>query len=69
MMLPTALSKSWIYQMLPFIVSQDISLIGNKVPLIGNFTGVAIVNFIPDWESETVNNQSGLQTNSSEILF
>ena len=54
--------------MLPFIVSQDISLIGNKVPLIGNFTGVAIVNFIPDWESETVNNQSGLLTNSSEIL-
>ena len=29
--------------------------------LIGNFTGVPIVNFIPDWESETVN-QSGLQT-------
>ena len=23
MMLPTALSKSWIYQMLPFIVSQE----------------------------------------------
>ena len=33
--------------------------------LIRNFTGVLIVNFIPDWESETVN-QSGLQTNLSE---
>ena len=33
--------------------------------LIGNFTGVPIVNFIPDWESEILN-QSGLQRDSSE---
>ena len=33
--------------------------------LIRNFTGVLIMNFIPDWESEIVN-QSGLQTNLSE---
>ena len=29
-LLPNALRKSWIYQMLPFIVSRDISPIGNK---------------------------------------
>ena len=33
--------------------------------LLGNFTGEPIMNLIPDWESEIVN-QSGLQTNSSE---
>ena len=33
--------------------------------LTGNFTGVPIMNFRPDCESEIVN-QSGLQTNSSE---
>ena len=32
MFLPTALRKSWIQQMLSFIVSRDISPIGNKVP-------------------------------------
>ena len=32
MLLPTALRKSWIQQMLSFIVSSDISPIGNKVP-------------------------------------
>ena len=33
--------------------------------LIGNFTGVPIMNFIWDWESQIVN-QSGLQIDSSE---
>ena len=33
--------------------------------LIGNFTGVPIMDFILNWESEIVN-QSGLQANSSE---
>ena len=32
MLLPTALRKSWIYQLLSFIVSRDASPIGNKVP-------------------------------------
>ena len=32
--------------------------------LIGKFTWVSIMNFIPDWESDFVH-QSGLQTNSS----
>ena len=31
MLLPTALMKSWIYQVLPFNVSRDTSPIGNKV--------------------------------------
>ena len=35
--------------------------------LIGNFTGGPIINFIPDWESEIVN-QSGLKTHLSENL-
>ena len=34
--------------------------------LIGNFTGVQIVNFILDWEYEIVN-QSGLQTISEKV--
>ena len=33
MLLPNALRRSWIYQMLPFIFSQDISPIRNKVPV------------------------------------
>ena len=33
--------------------------------LIGSFIGVAIMNFISDWEDETVD-PTGLQTNSSE---
>ena len=32
MLLPTALRKWWLYQMLPLIVSRDISPIGSKVP-------------------------------------
>ena len=31
-LLPTALKKSWIYQVLSFIVNRDTLLIGNKVP-------------------------------------
>ena len=31
-LLPNALKKSWIYQVLPFIVSRDTSPIENKVP-------------------------------------
>lgn len=39
MLLPTALRKSWICQVLRFIVSWDTSL-------ISNFTGATIMNFI-----------------------
>ena len=64
MLLPTAFRKSWIYQVLLFIVSRDTS--PNKIK-IGNqkFYFYIILSFIPDWESETVN-QSELQTNLSE---
>ena len=58
MLLPTVLRKSWIYQMLPFIVSWSLSPIWNKVP-DREFTGVPIMNFIPVWESKIVN-QFGL---------
>ena len=57
MLLPTALKKCWIYQVLRFT--------NNLNFLIGNFTGVVIMNFIPGWESEFVN-QAGLETNLSE---
>ena len=30
-LLPTAFKKSWIFQVLPFVFSQDISTIWNKV--------------------------------------
>ena len=33
--------------------------------MIGNFSGAPIMNFIPDWESEIVN-QSGVQTSLSQ---
>ena len=32
MMLPNALRKSWIYQVLPFMANQNTSSIGNKIP-------------------------------------
>ena len=32
MLLPTCLTKSWKYQVLPFIVNRGTSPIGNKVP-------------------------------------
>ena len=52
MLLPNAFEKSAIYQVLPIIIST-----GHLIDrfLIGNFTGVSIMSFIPDWESETVN--------------
>ena len=50
--------------MLPFIVSPDISPIGNKVP-DREFYWRAIMNFIQDWESEIVNKCS-LEASSSE---
>ena len=53
MLLPTALRKLWIYQVLPFIVSRNILPIGNKF-LIGDFDGMLIINFFPDLESEIV---------------
>ena len=53
MLLPTTLRKSWIYQMLPFTFSRTFIRSGKKF-LVGNFTGVLIMNFIPDWESEIV---------------
>lgn len=54
MLLPNFLRKSWIYQVLPFIVIRDTLPIGN-IFLVENFTGVPIMNFIIDWEPETVN--------------
>ena len=54
-----------MYQVWPIIVSRDTSPIWNKKFLIGNFTGVLIMNFVPDWESEIVN-QFHLQTSLSE---
>ena len=51
MLLPTALTKSWIYYILPFTVSRTFLLSGKRF-LIENFTGVLIMNFTPDWESE-----------------
>ena len=51
MLLPTALTKSWIYYMLSFAVSWTF-LVSGKRFLIENFTGVLIMNFTPDWESE-----------------
>ena len=32
MLLPNALEKLWVYQVLPFIIIQDTSSIGNKIP-------------------------------------
>ena len=64
MLMLTALRKSWIYQMLPFIVNRDTLPIENNVP-DGDVTGVLKMNFISDEESEIVN-QSSLLTNSSE---
>ena len=62
MLLPTALRKSWKYQVLPFL---SVGLFHLSRILIGNFAGVLILNFVPDWESEILN-QSSLPTNSSE---
>ena len=64
MLLPATLRSSWIYQVLHFIVSWDISTIRGKVP-DRKFPEQPIMNVIPDWESEIVN-QCGLQTNMSE---
>ena len=63
MLLPTALRKSWIYQLLSLLSVATLRPSEIKF-LIGIFTGVPIINFILDWESE-IANQSGLQTNSS----
>ena len=52
------------YQVLSFIVSRNTLPIRSKFP-DRKFTGVPIMNFIPDWESE-ITNQSGLQTSPSE---
>ena len=64
MLLPTALRKWWIYQVMPLIVIWNSSPIGNKVS-DREFTGVLIMNFVLNRESEIVN-QSGLKTHSSE---
>ena len=55
----------WIYQVLSFAVSRDTSHRSEIMLLVGNFTGVMVMNFIPDWESVIVN-QSGQQINLSE---
>ena len=55
----------WIYQVLSFVVSRDTSHRSEIMLLVGNFTGVMVMNFIPDWESVIVN-QSGQQINLSE---
>ena len=62
-LLPSALRKLWIYQVLPLAVSREILHQSRIWCLIWNFTGVPIMNFIPDWESVTVN-QSCLQIHS-----
>ena len=54
MLLPTALRKSQMYRLLPFIVSRDTSPTG-KNTLDRKFYWSAIVSFIPDWESEIKN--------------
>ena len=67
MLLRTALRKSWIYQALPFFVSQDTSLIWNKIP--GRefyWSDDHELSFIQGWESKIVN-QPGLQTDPSKI--
>lgn len=61
----TARRKSWIYQVLSFVVSRDTSHRTGIMLLVGNFTGVMVMNFIPDWES-VIGNQSGQQINLSE---
>ena len=60
MLLSTTLRKSWIYRVCPFISIQDASLIGSKVP-DREFYWSAIMKFIPEEESEIVN-ESGIQT-------
>ena len=48
----------------PLLSVPDTSLIRNKTP-DGNFIGLLIMNFIPDWESDTVS-WTGLQINLSQ---
>ena len=64
MLLSAGLEKSWIHQVLPFIVSRNTLPIRSKFP-DREFYWSADHDFFSDWESEIVN-QSGLQTNSSE---
>ena len=62
LLLTIALKKSWIYQVRPLISSTPLissSPTKNKVPN-REFTGVPIMNFMPDWEFENLN-QCGLQ--------
>ena len=56
LLLTIALKKSWIYQVRPLISSSPTK---NKVPN-REFTGVPIMNFMPDWKFENLN-QCGLQ--------
>ena len=58
------LLKSWIYQVLPFIVSWDTSA-NRSIVSNWEFYFYAIFNFLPDRGSETVN-QSELQISSPE---
>ena len=60
MLLRSALRKSWIYQVLPFIVSQGSSLVGSK--MLGR---EFYWSFVQGWESKIVN-QPGLQTDPPE---
>ena len=64
MLLPTALTKLWIYQVLPFIVSRETLHRSRIKGLVWNYTGVPIMNFIPDLQSKIV--KSSLQINLSE---
>ena len=61
MLLPTVLRKSCIYQV--FFLFSVGTLHQSRIKfLIRNFTRMLIMNFIMDWEFETVY-QLGLQTN------
>lgn len=61
MLLPTVLRKSCIYQVFFLFSVGTLHQSGIKF-LIRNFTRMLIMNFIMDWEFETVY-QLGLQTN------
>ena len=68
MLLPIALRKSWIYQVLPFIVTRDTSPIGNKVS-DQKFFWSADMNFIPDWKSEIVYQRGSADKSVREFML
>ena len=63
MLLPTSLTKLWIYQV-PLLSVGTLHRSGIKF-LIGDFTGAPITNFVPVWEFQILN-QSNIQRISSQ---